>query len=118
MLSWVIDGWEDTAARWAEPEAVLLATAEYQADSDAVGRFIAERVRYRRRTVFATTSTLHTRWQNWAAKEGCLPMSRIAFGRVLDAKGYPADPKAHGRPRRRIRLWQERHANSEESAGQ
>ena len=119
VLSWVIDGWAAYRRRgMAEPKAVLLATADYQADSDAVGRFIEDECDTGDAQAFATTSTLHTRWQNWAAKEGCLPMSRIAFGRVLDAKGYPADPKAHGRPRRRIRLWQERHANSEESAGQ
>jgi hypothetical protein len=31
-------------------------------------------------------------------------MSMIAFGRALDTKGYPADRKAHGRPRRRTCL--------------
>ena len=115
VLSWVIDGW--AAYRrlgMAEPKAVLSATAAYQADSDAVGRFIEDECETGDKQWSAITSQLHIRWQNWAIGQGCpSTLSRIAFGRLLDAKGYPADQKAHGRPRRKIRL---RHVNSEESA--
>ena len=116
VLSWIIDGWaEYRKTGMAAPEAVRLATKNYQADSDAVGRFIEEQCETGTREWSATTSGLHVRWECWAANERLPPMSSIAFGRALDAKGYPADPKAHGRPRWGIRL---RHANFQESAGQ
>ena len=108
-------GWTIARRGLAEPEAVWLATADYKAESDAVGRFIEDECETGDPQASATTGGLHARGRSWSAKEGCLPLSRIAFGRALDAKGYPADQKAHGRPRRRICL---RHVNSEESAGQ
>jgi hypothetical protein len=45
----------------------------------------------------STTEALYARWERWAAKDGCLPLSRIAFGPALDAKGYPADKKTPDR---------------------
>jgi putative DNA primase/helicase len=105
VLSWVIDGWADYRKIGpAEPAAVLAATSVYQAESDAVGRFIADECLTGGMQSSATTSVLHQAWEKWAAKNGCLPMSMIAFGRALDAKGFPADQRAHGRPRRRICL--------------
>jgi putative DNA primase/helicase len=119
VLSWVIEGWDDYRRRGpAEPDAVRAATNEYQADSDAVRRFIADECTTGNPLLSATTSALYRRWERWSAKEGCLPMSMIAFGRVLDAKGYPADQKAHGRPRRNICLTEMRDANFGESADQ
>jgi phage/plasmid-associated DNA primase len=69
-----------------------------------VGRFIADECLTGGAQSSATTSALYQSWEKWAAKEGCLSMSMIAFGRALDTKGYPADRKAHGRPRRRTCL--------------
>ena len=78
--------------------------SDYQADSDAVGRFIADECLTGGAQSSATTSELLRAWETWAAKDGCLPMSLIAFGRELDVKGYPVDPNAHRRPRRGICL--------------
>ena len=105
VLSWVIDGWADYRMRGPdEPGAVLAATADYQADSDPVKRFIADECLVGGAQSSATTNELFQAWEKWAAKEGCLSMSMITFGRALDAKGYPADPKAYRRPRRGICL--------------
>lgn len=112
VLTWVIDGWADYRDRGGldTPAAVMSATADYKTESDAVGRFIDDECHTGGAQSAATTATLYARWETWAAKDGCLPISRIAFGRALDAKGFPADQRAHGRPRRRICL--------RESAGQ
>ena len=105
MLSWAIDGWADYRRGGPdEPAAVLAATADYQAESDAVGRFIAEECLTGGAQSSATTSDLYRAWEKWAAKEGCLPMSMKAFGRSLDVKGFPADKTANRRRRHRICL--------------
>jgi putative DNA primase/helicase len=106
VLSWVVAGWQEYRRRGGldEPDAVRLATGEYRADSDAVGRFIDDECQVGGAQSQATTAQLYARWESWAAKDGCPPMSRIAFGRAVDAKGFPCDHKASGRPRRRICL--------------
>ena len=107
VLSWIIAGWADYRKNGpAEPDAVLTATKDYQAESDAVGRFIAEECLTGAAQVLppVTTSELYQAWEKWAAKKGCLPMSMKAFGHELDVKGYPADKTANRRRRHRICL--------------
>jgi putative DNA primase/helicase len=107
VLSWVIGGWRDYRDRGvATPEAVRAATGEYKAESDSVGRFIEDECFTGGAQSAARTQVLYARWEKWAAKDGCLPLSRIAFGRALDAKGFPAE-KTHDRLRRRICLRDE-----------
>ena len=110
VLTWLVDGWREYRRRGGldEPNAVLVATGAYQADSDAVGRFITEECLTGGAQSSATTQALYNRWEVWATTEGCPQLSRIAFGRALDAKGYPTDQKAHGRPRRGICLKSEK----------
>ena len=112
VLTWVIAGWADYRDRGGldTPDAVLVATNQYKAESDAVGRFIDDECHTGGAQSSAATATLYARWETWAAKDGCLPLSRIAFGRALDTKGFPAE-NTHARLRRRICL-------REESAGQ
>lgn len=106
VLGWVIAGWNEYRRRGGldEPQAVLLATDDYKDDSDAVGRFIKDECCNRGAQSAATTQALYARWESWAAQDGCLPLSRIAFGRALDAKGYPAEKNTHDRLRRGICL--------------
>jgi putative DNA primase/helicase len=107
VLTWVIEGWRDYRDHGvATPSAVLVATGEYKAESDAVGRFIDDECFTGGAQAAARTQVLYARWEKWAAKDGCLPLSRIAFGRALDAKGFPAE-KTHDRLRRRICLRDE-----------
>jgi putative DNA primase/helicase len=105
VLTWIVAGWiayRDHGLKPA-PTAVLEATGQYKSESDAVGRFIGDECSTAP-AVSATTSALYDRWQSWAARERTPELSRVAFGRALDSKGYPADQKAHGRPRRGICL--------------
>jgi putative DNA primase/helicase len=107
VLTWVIDGWRDYREHgMATPAAVLAATGEYKAESDAVGRFIEDECFTGGAQAAVRTQALYARWEKWAAKDGCLPLSRIAFGRALDTKGFPAE-KTHDRLRRRICLRDE-----------
>ena len=115
MLTWIIDGWKDYRRRGGldEPHAVLVATDDYKDDSDAVGRFIKDECRTGGAQSAATTQTLYARWERWAAQDGCLSLSRIAFGRALDAKGYPAEKNTHDRLRRGICLKSQVEENSD-----
>jgi putative DNA primase/helicase len=105
VLGWIIAGWTDYRQRGglAEPAAVLAETDKYKADSDVIGRFIADECHVGGAQTAATTSTLHSRWETWAAKDGALPLTRKAFGQALTVKGYPPDP-AGDRLRRGIGL--------------
>ena len=93
VLGWLVAGWQDYRRRGAlcEPPGVLANTSEYQADSDVVGRFIAEQCHTGGAQTAARTTELFSRWETWAAQERVTPMSRKAFGQALTAKGYPAE---------------------------
>jgi putative DNA primase/helicase len=106
VLTWIIEGWRDYRQRGGldEPDTVMVATNEYKADSDAVSRFIEDECYTGGAQSSATTQVLYKRWGTWGAQDGCPPLSRIAFGRALTAKGYPTDDKSHDRIRRGICL--------------
>ncbi|WP_373234904.1 DNA primase family protein [Mycobacterium marinum] len=90
VLAWCIAGWcEYRRIGLAEPDAVLAATGEYQADSDAVGRFIGEQCVTSSPVVKATTSQLFDAWQMWRGHEGAPELTSKAFGKALDRHGYP-----------------------------
>jgi putative DNA primase/helicase len=105
VLTWNINGWKDYREDGLrEPNQVLLATNAYKADSDAIGRFIEDECDTGGAQSAATTQALYDEWLSWAERDGCPALSRIAFGRALDAKGYIADKKTHDRLRRGISL--------------
>lgn len=90
VLSWCIAGWaEYQKIGLAEPDAVLARTKDYRADSDVIGRFIADKC-VTVDTVKMTTAKLFEAWQLWRATEGVPEMSVRAFGQALDRHGYPA----------------------------
>lgn len=90
VLSWCLAGWSEyRRVGLAEPPAVLAATGEYQADSDAVGRFIADACVTGSPVVKATTRHLFDAWQIWRVHEGVQEMSSKSFGKALDRHGYP-----------------------------
>jgi putative DNA primase/helicase len=115
VLTWIVAGWKDYRRRGGldAPKAVKVATNAYKAESDAVGRFIEEECKTGSPAFASKTKDLYARWEQWARSDGCLPISQIAFGRALDARGYPADQRAYGRPRRGITLTTEPFAESD-----
>ncbi|MDC8980687.1 phage/plasmid primase, P4 family [Mycobacterium marinum] len=97
ILSWAVAGYRDYLGRGLdEPASVREATDTYRRNSDAVGRFIADRCQVG--PLFkATTSALYAAWQRWQESDGCDPIGRGAFGNALDCRGYPASKPAHGK---------------------
>lgn len=90
VLSWCIAGWSEyQRIGLAEPDAVLTATGEYQTDSDAVGRFIAEECVTGSPVVKATTAQLFDAWQAWRVHDGAPELTSKSFGKALDRHGYP-----------------------------
>ena len=72
----------------AEPEAVREATSAYKADSDAVGRFLAD-CTIKNPHMWVSAGDLHDAWSAWAADDGAEPMGKKAFGEAMDRAGYP-----------------------------
>lgn len=90
ILTWAVRGYHQYQSMGlAAPQGVLAATEEYRHDSDSVARFIGARCSVHQRA-HATTSELHDAWLTWAENEGDEPISLKAFGKSLDAKGFPA----------------------------
>ena len=94
VLAWAIAGWTDYRERGEkldEPDAVLVRTKKYRADSDDVGRFIADdRWCVTSSPVLkSTTAPLHAAYQRWAAQEGGDDIGLKAFAAILDEKGFP-----------------------------
>lgn len=89
ILAWVVAGYFDYLDNGGmrEPASVLRATDQYQADSDAVARFIQDACHVAS-TAYATTRDLFTAWQRWAAVEGADPIPERAFGKELERLGY------------------------------
>ena len=91
VLSWIVAGhfdYEDNGGM-REPASVLHATGAYQADSDAVARFITERC-FVSPVATASTRELFTAWQRWAIADGAEQLAEKPFSKELDRLGYEA----------------------------
>lgn len=88
ILAWAVAGYVDYRSNgMREPASVVQATDAYQADSDAVGRFITEGC-MSSPVATATTRELFTAWQRWAAQDGAEALSEKAFSGELERLGY------------------------------
>lgn len=97
ILSWAVDGYRDwTSGGMREPASVLTATRAYQAESDAVARFIADECETSP-YVHATTRELYGTWQRWAASDGAEQMSERAFSGELARLGYESRKTRNGK---------------------
>jgi putative DNA primase/helicase len=98
VLAWAVAGWaEYRRGGLREPQAVLVATDDYQKASDAVARFIDDECVTSSPALKATTGQLFDAWDKWRAADGAEPMSQKAFGQALTTKGYPADKLVNGK---------------------
>lgn len=105
ILTFAVEGYREYVDRGLdEPMSVRVATDNYQRDSDAIARFIAECCLINPHR-FMTTADAFERWLHWAADDGAEPMSRKAFGQAFDKRGYPTVKSTGGvRVRRGIGL--------------
>ena len=69
------------------------ATKEYRGDMDLIGRWIDERCTEDDKLAEVTTKLLHIDYSAWARHEIGFPMSAIAFGRALAARGFKPKKK-------------------------
>ena len=94
ILAWAVRGcMEWQRMKLAPPDAVRLATASYQEESDVVGRWVSERCKVGRE-LSGAFGALWSDFENWLStveeEEGALeePITRRAFGLRLDALGH------------------------------
>ncbi len=96
VLSWMIQGWLQYREHGlAIPGAVRIATEAYQADSDAVGRFIDE-LFYPTQFGNEASSDVFAAWQKWCSANGEEQITQKAFSEELSRRGYRKH-KSHGR---------------------
>lgn len=103
VLTWVIAGhfdYEDHGGM-REPASVVRATGDYQADSDAVCRFIVEAC-FVSPAAHCSTRDLYAAWQRWAIEDGAVPMTEKAFAKELDRLGHEATKTKAGMRRKGI----------------
>jgi putative DNA primase/helicase len=96
ILSWAVAGWRDyTENGLQEPDAVLVATNDYQRSSDAIARFIEECCHVSP-AVKSITSQVFEAWEKWRVADGAEQLSLKAFGLALTEKGYPLPKNPSG----------------------
>lgn len=94
VLTWAVEGLRDFYARGEkldEPGAVLRSTADYKAENDATGRFIAEECLVGKH-YWTPVGDLWERWCSWAAENGEPVGTQTAFGKELSRRGFTTDP--------------------------
>jgi putative DNA primase/helicase len=91
VLAWLVAGhrgWRSQGL--AEPDGVMAATADYKAESDALGRFLEERCfqgPYHR----VRSSALFAAWAAWCKAEGFEPGTNKALTTALQNRGFETD---------------------------
>lgn len=88
ILGWAYTGYRSYAAHGlSEPAAVVERTAAYQADSDAVGRFLDERAILSQYAAIRS-GELFSEWSRWCHTNGEQPGNEVTFAQTMAAKGY------------------------------
>ncbi len=86
VLMWLVSGYQSWAQiGLADPKQVVAATDDYRAESDALGRFLAERT-MPHGTV--GSGELFAAWSAWCKTEGHEPGTNKAMTGALEARGY------------------------------
>lgn len=93
VLAWIVRGCIEWQARGlAAPESVRAATAEYRAESDVLGLFLADRTtsepEYPGGTVRVLAGALYKAYVAWCADSGLRHDTQTAFGRELGQRGF------------------------------
>ena len=82
---------------------MLRATGAYQADSDAVGRFLRDECEVGPH-IHAPARQLFGAWQSWAIRDGAETLSEKAFAAELDRLGHESRKTSRGMVRVGVRL--------------
>ena len=97
ILAWAVRGWQDFQRQGlGAPSAVTEATAEYRAESDTLGQFLAECC-HMAQGATAQGGELYAAYTTWAAQNGLRrPLSNKRFGGALRERGYKSDRNNRG----------------------
>ena len=97
LLAWAIRGWQDfQRGGLGAPSAVTQATAEYRAESDTLGQFLAECCHVAQGAT-ARGGELYAAYTAWAEQNGLRrPLSNVRFGRALSERGFTNDRDTRG----------------------
>jgi putative DNA primase/helicase len=109
VLAWLVAGclaWQRRGLD--EPATVVEATDAYRAESDAIGRFLAERC-VQAPTLKAQSSALFAAWSRWCVGEGLEAGTNKGFTTALHNRGFDT-VKSKGRM-----VWQDLGLASEET---
>jgi len=104
VLAWLVEGyrhWQQIGL--ADPETVIAATRAYRDESDALGRFLAQRCMTGHGTV--GSMDLFAAWSDFCKIEGADPGTQTAFAASLQERGFDKFKDSAGRMRwRRLGL--------------
>lgn len=86
VLAWLVAGYREwKRAGLADPDKVTMATAAYKAESDSLGRFLADQTMGHGRV---KSSDLFAAWCRWCTGEAEESGTQTAFSTALTERGY------------------------------
>lgn len=92
VLAWCVEGYRKYCENGLDaPDAVQARTDEYRTESDAIGRFLAERTMT---SEFGTVRSgdLFSAWSAWCAANGETVGNYVSFARAMGRHGYATEP--------------------------
>lgn len=104
ILRWLVQGclaWQREGLR--PPDAVRVATAEYRAEQDALGAFLAECCVAETGATVAIKE-LYVRYAEWCAEARETPVTKRELGALLEERGFEPDRTKASRLRVGLRL--------------
>lgn len=99
ILAWAVRGWMDVQANGGglrPPQAVLVTTNEFRAESDSLGRFIEEAC-VKGNNMKARAGFFHDQYSAWAKRAGERALNVRATAEYMDRMGYDAHKTEHGK---------------------
>lgn len=87
VLAWLVYGYLDYADKGLEaPESITKVTAEYRTQSDALGRFLAERTTTNP-NAYVRARDLYSAWAKWSHDNGEQAISEVEFAQAMARRG-------------------------------
>lgn len=107
VLAWAYQGWKDYQGQGLNPpEAVRVRTEQYRADSDALGRFLAERT-LENAHGYVKARDLFTAWTTWCHDNGMRAEEigpEVSFAASMKARGFEKKRSSGGQLYRGVML--------------
>ncbi|MBK5186970.1 MAG: hypothetical protein JJD97_01930 [Gemmatimonadaceae bacterium] len=100
ILAWAVAGASHALKHGLKPPAsVRLASEQYLADADVIGRFLSEccQTQTDDLTLRVSAAALYQRYQRWCTEDGANEVTKNALGRDLGRRGFGSVRAAVGR---------------------